>query len=75
MAAGKCQEVAVLRHAVSHCLHLQDCLGEFGESCFLSKKLPKGVKDLKTVRSKAQNQRNRPLQLKNMSLPPLPGIN
>jgi hypothetical protein len=54
MAEDKHQEVEALRHAVYPMLTFTRLLGCVGEVSFRVKKLSNGIKDLKTVRSKAQ---------------------
>jgi hypothetical protein len=56
----------------SQCHHLQDCLGASEKFAFELNKFSKGIKDdLKTIRSEAQNRRNRWLLLKKVSPKPL----
>ncbi len=51
ITAAKRQEVAALRYAVLAVADFATLSGGVGESCFLSKKLSNGVKDLKSVKS------------------------
>jgi hypothetical protein len=64
MAAGK---VAILRHAILAIIDIcKTAQGEL-ESFLMKKKLQRGINNLKTLRSEAQNRQNRP------SPPPLRG--
>ncbi len=74
MVGDKCQEVSVLCTQIRHCRYLRDCLGVSDKFVFELKKSPNGIRHLKTVRSEAQNQRNRMSPPKNVSLPPLQGL-
>jgi hypothetical protein len=51
ITAAKCQEVAALPHAVLTVTDFATLFGGIAESCFKVKKLPNGIKDLKTVKS------------------------
>ncbi len=55
IAEAKCQEVTTLCHKILPLPTFARLLGFVGDSCFSSKKLPKGVKDLKAIRPDAQN--------------------
>ncbi len=49
ITAGKCQEVAALRHTVLVIVDFAMLFGGVSESFFKVKKLPNSIKDLKTV--------------------------